>query len=241
MKHLRTLACIADVARSGSIRKTSERLNITPSALTRRIQDFEEELGMPVFDRTAQGMRLNAAGELLVQHARDQVADLDRVRAQIADLSGLRRGHIALVCSQAFVDTVIPDEVGAFRARFPNVSFLVQVRDHAQATAALVSHDAELALILQPPQIPEVQTLFTSKRPVCAIMDSRHPLAGAGSVRSSRRSGPASRCRAGWRGAWGVYPSGTGVIIRSGLANRSSRSRHIACFGGTCCADCNTA
>ncbi len=183
MKHLRTLACIADVARSGSIRKTSERLNITPSALTRRIQDFEEELGTPVFDRTAQGMRLNSAGELLVQHARDQVADLDRVRAQIADLSGLRRGHIALVCSQAFIDTVIPDEVGAFRTRFPNVSFLVQVRDHAQATAALVSHDAELALILQPPAIPEVQILCTSKRPVCAIMDSRHPLAGAGSVR----------------------------------------------------------
>ncbi len=183
MKHLRTLSCIADVARSGSIRQSAERLNITPSALTRRIQDFEEELGSPLFDRTAQGMRLNSAGELFVQHVRDQAADLDRVRAQIADLSGLRRGHIAIVCSQAFADTVVPDEIGAFRARFPNVSFLVQVRDHAQATAALVSHDAELALILQPPLIPELQVLFTCDRQICAIMDRSHPLAGSGPVR----------------------------------------------------------
>ncbi len=109
MRHLSTLSFITDVARSGSIRKTAERLHITPSALTRKIQDFEEELGTPLFERTARGMQLNAAGALLVQHARSQAADLDRVRAQIADLSGLRRGHVALVCSQAFIDSVIPD------------------------------------------------------------------------------------------------------------------------------------
>lgn len=183
MKHLRILVCIADVAHSGSIRKSAQRLGLTPSALTRKIQDFEEELGTPLFDRTAQGMRVNAAGELFVQYARNQAADLDRVRAQIADLSGLRRGHVALVCSQVFVNTVVPGEVGAFRKRFPNVTFQVEVRDHAQATEALLSYDAELALILQPPLIPELEILFAVEQPVCAIMDLGHPLAGSGPVR----------------------------------------------------------
>ena len=183
MRHLSSLTCIADVARSGSIRRTAERLNTTPSALTRRIQEFEKELGTSLFDRTRQGMRLTAAGELVVGHARSQVAELDRVRAQIADLSGLRRGHVALVCSQAFTDNVIPDEIGAFRARFPEVSFSVQVRDHGQALAALITYEAELALILQPPPSSALQTLFRCELPVCVIMDARHPLAGPGTVR----------------------------------------------------------
>ena len=103
MKHLRTVTYVAEVARAGSIRRAAERLNLTPSALTRQIQDLEYELGTPIFERLPQGMRLNAAGELFARHIRDQAADLDRVRSQIADLSGVRRGHVALACSQAFV------------------------------------------------------------------------------------------------------------------------------------------
>ncbi len=183
MKHLQTLTCIVDVAQSGSVRKTAERLNLTPSAVTRKIQDFERELGAPLFERTTQGMRLNAAGELFVPHARSQAADLDRVRAAIADLSGLRRGHVALVCSQAFIGDVMPDEIGKFRARYPDISFAVQARDHAQAAAALLACDAELALTLQPPPLPELQVLAMCGQPVCAVMDNKHPLAGTGPLR----------------------------------------------------------
>ncbi len=74
MKHLRSFASIAEVARSGSIRRAAERLNLTPSALTRRIQDIEHELGATLFERLPQGMRLNAAGELTARHIRDQFA-----------------------------------------------------------------------------------------------------------------------------------------------------------------------
>lgn len=183
MKHLRTLAHIADVARSGSIRRTAEQLNITPSALSRQIQDFEAELGTPIFERTAQGMRLNSAGELVVRHVRDQLSDLERVRSQIADLSGVRRGQVAIACSQAFVDHVMPDEIEAYRALHPLVSFVVQVRDHAHAVAALVAYEAELALILQPPPTPELQVLLSGRQSLCALMGEGHPLAGPGPVR----------------------------------------------------------
>ena len=90
MKHLRTLNYIADVVRSGSVRRTADRLNITPSALTRQIQDFEQELGTPIFERLAQGMRLNSAGELVIRYIRDQTSDLEEMRSRIADLQGVR-------------------------------------------------------------------------------------------------------------------------------------------------------
>ncbi|GJD50450.1 HTH-type transcriptional regulator HdfR [Methylobacterium crusticola] len=184
MKHLRTLAYIAEIARSGSIRRAAESLHIAPSALTRQVQDLEYELGTPIFERIAQGMRLNAAGELLVRHIRDQMADLERVRSQIADLSGVRRGHVALACSQAFVTHVMPDEVEAYRARFPLVSFTVQVRDHVQAVAALTAFEADLALVLQPPPSADLHVLLACRQTLCALMRAAHPLAReAGPVR----------------------------------------------------------
>ena len=66
MKHLRTLGLIADVASSGSIRKTAARLSLTPSALTRQIQDFERALSFYIYERLAHCMRLNPAGELVI-------------------------------------------------------------------------------------------------------------------------------------------------------------------------------
>ena len=177
MKHLRTFAYIAEVARSGSIRRAAERLNLTPSALTRQIQDIEHELGTTIFERLPQGMRLNAAGELMARHIRDQFADLDRVRSQIADLAGVRRGHVALACSQAFVTRIVPEEVEVYRARFPQVGFTVQVRDHAMAVAALVAFEADLALVLQPPPSAELHMIYVGRQPLCAFMRAGHPLA----------------------------------------------------------------
>jgi DNA-binding transcriptional LysR family regulator len=183
MKHLRTLAYIADIAHSGSIRRTAERLNITPSALTRKIQEFEEELGTSIFERLPQGMRLNSAGELVVQHVRSQTADLDRVRSHIADLQGVRRGHVAIGASQAFLHRELPDAIETYRQQHPQVGFTVQIRDHAHAITALVTYEVDLVLVLDPPPAPELRPLLTYPLPLCAMMASNHPLAGSGLIR----------------------------------------------------------
>jgi DNA-binding transcriptional LysR family regulator len=183
MKHTKTLNYIADVGRSGSIRRTAERLNITPSALTRKIQDFEQELGVPVFERLPQGMRLNAAGELLVRHIRNQAADLERLKSQIADLSGVRRGHVPIACSQAFVEEVLPKEIAAYRTQFPQVTFLTLVRDHALGVRAVMEFEADLALLLDPPPAPDMTVLLSGRQPLNAMMRDDHPLARPGPIR----------------------------------------------------------
>lgn len=183
MRHMKVLECIRDVAISGSIRRSAERLAITPSALTRRIQDFEQELGTTLFERLPNGMRLNPAGELLLRHIRDQFADFDRLRSQIADLSGVRRGHVAIACSQAFAHELIPNEIEAYRIQHPLVSFTVLVRDHSHAVEALTAFEADIAMVLQPPPAPEMQILSALSQPLCALMRPDHPLAGRQTVR----------------------------------------------------------
>ena len=81
MRHTLPLIYFEAVAKSGSIRAAAEELAITASALNRRIISMEEELGVELFERHANGVRLNIAGEVFIQHARRQLADLERVRS----------------------------------------------------------------------------------------------------------------------------------------------------------------
>lgn len=183
MKHTRLLLYVDAVARTGSIRKAAETLNITPSALNRRIQDLEHEFGTPIFERLARGVRLNAAGELFIRHVRNQVSDLARVRSQIEDLSGLRRGSVAIACSQALAYHVLPTEIARYRERFPQVTFAVEVRDHAEAMRALADYAVDLALVFQPSVMAEFQALATVEQRLVAIMAEGHPLAAGAQVR----------------------------------------------------------
>jgi DNA-binding transcriptional LysR family regulator len=183
VKHQKTLTYIAAIAKTGSIRRTAERVNLTPSALNRKIQDFEHELGTEIFERLPGGVRPNAAGELVLRHIRDQLSDFERVKSQIADLSGMRRGHVTIACSQAFAYHFIPDEIARYRAQFPVVSFEVRVIDHREAIAALNAHEVDLALVLQPPAEPLFRVLVSCAQPLCAVMAVDHPLAGNSPVR----------------------------------------------------------
>ena len=179
MRHLTSFRLIDAVARAGSIRKAAERMNLTPSALNRRVRAFEDELGVVIFERLPRGVRLNTAGEIVIQHARAQMADMDRVRSQIADLAGMRRGHVAIACSQALTTAFLPEQIAAYRAAFPAVSFDVEVRDRLAAEEALLDFSADVALVFEPTASPEFQTLMTVRQQLHAVMASDHPLAAA--------------------------------------------------------------
>lgn len=183
MRHLRLLRYVDEVARTGSIRKAAERLNVTASALNRRIQDIEDELGTKIFERLPRGVRLNAAGELLVRHIRTQMADLGRVRSQIEDLSGFRRGTVSIACSQALAYHLLPTEIAAYRESFPLVQFDVQVRDHTDALRALADYEVDLALVFRPSLMADLQVLSRVEQRIVAIMVATHPLAGKATVR----------------------------------------------------------
>lgn len=171
------------IARTGSIRKAAEMLAITSTALNRRVLALEEELGVPIFERLPRGVRLSTAGELLVTHLRNQASDFERLRSQLADLAGERRGHVAIACSQALLPFFLPEQIGRYRREHPGVSFGVHLRDRAAAEAALVEHSADLALIFEPIRLSEVQILSTVRQQIHAVMAADHPLAGHETVR----------------------------------------------------------
>ena len=170
------LRFIDEVARAGSIRKAAEQLAITSTALNRRILAMEEELGVPLFDRHSTGVCLSTAGEIFVHHARNQIADLERVKSLIADLSGERRGHISIVCGQAMMDAFMPEMIRSYRAEHPGVSFDVHVCNRHDYVVALANYSADIALVFEPEMNTEFQAVMNIPQQLHAVYKTTHEL-----------------------------------------------------------------
>lgn len=177
MNHLRFLKYVDEVARVGSIRQAAERLHIAPSAVNRRVQDLEQELGTPIFERLPRGVRLTAAGELFVAYIRSRSAQLDQVRSEIEDLQGLRRGSVKLVASQALAPAFLPKAVADFRSNHPLVEVQAGIGDHLQAVQALRNFEIDLALVFNLAPEADIERLAEFEQKLVATMHRDHPLA----------------------------------------------------------------
>ena len=183
MRFMTSLRFVDAVAREKSIRKAAEKLAITSTALNRRILQIEDEIGQPLFERLASGVRLNTAGELFVQHIRAQQADLARVQSQIADLSGIRRGHVRVASGAETLRHFLPDVIARYRAEHNAVTFDISRQHGEAAEAALASLETDLALIFEPIRRSDFQTIATTRQAVYCCMAETHEFARLETIR----------------------------------------------------------
>ena len=183
MRHLRDFQFIEGVIKAGSIRKASEDMNITASALNRRINRFEDEFGFEIFERLPRGVRLNPAGELLLHHIRSQQSDFARLKSQVSDLSGVRRGHVSVACSQALLPFFLPREIARYRNDHPGVTFTVNARDRVDAERELSEFASDIALGFEPLTMVDFEVVYAIAQPIHAVMRADHPLADQSEVR----------------------------------------------------------
>ncbi len=177
MRHILPLKYIDAVAKAGSIRAAAEELSITASALNRRILAMEQELGVEIFERHSTGVYLNSAGEILIQHIRTQMADLERVKSRIADLSGLRLGHVRIAATRETTRYFLPRQILKYRDMFPGVTFDVNGMNRDDVERRLVAHDADIMVAFQPQKLAEVHTLIHARQDIQCLVSVDHPLA----------------------------------------------------------------
>ncbi|MFT5510939.1 MAG: DNA-binding transcriptional LysR family regulator [Hyphomicrobiaceae bacterium] len=177
MRHLLSFRYVDAIAKAGSIRKAAETLAITPSALNRRLLSLEEELGVEVFERLPGGVVLNVAGEILLEHIRNQISDMERVKSRIADLSGVRRGAVTIACTEEMIGPFLSDEVQRYRTQHPGVTFNIEQHIRGNAELALIDHSTDIALVFEATNSADLQVMHTSTLPVVVHMTEDHPLA----------------------------------------------------------------
>ncbi|SER18411.1 LysR family transcriptional regulator [Sphingobium sp. YR768] len=138
------------VGRLGSIRKAADELNISASAIDRQILNVEADLGMPLFERLPTGLRLTAAGEIMMAAGGRWQKNLTDVRAQIEDLRGLKRGHVDIAIIDALAKGYIPGAIRAIQSRYPGITIGVQVLENDRVRDAIASGEVDFGILFEP-------------------------------------------------------------------------------------------
>ncbi len=153
---LRHLRYFVAVAAEQHMRKAAEKLRIAQPAITRQIADLEAELGYPLFDRLPRGLRLNAAGNALLGHARKILADVDAAmkhaqRAARGETGILRLGFIESAAWQGS----FPIAIQAFRSSFPEVEVQLNPMYSRLQLQAIVDRELDGGFAYAFEEIPE--------------------------------------------------------------------------------------
>lgn len=171
-----------EVAHWGSIRKAAEALHVSASAIDRQILNAEQELGVPLFERLPGGLRLTAAGELMLDSARQSEKAFRRTLEQLDELQGLRRGHTDLAMIDALSEGFVAEAVAELVERFPRLTFGLRTANNREVIDLVLSAEVDLGLLLDPPATPELQVKAALEIPLGIAMPVAHPLAGRASL-----------------------------------------------------------
>jgi DNA-binding transcriptional LysR family regulator len=114
------------------------------------IRRLEEELGTPLLAREKRGVRLTAAGEAVLVHARQVTFHVDQLRKAAASASGGTAGRlrIAFVGSAAY--SLFPRVLPVFRERFPLVELELREGTTSQILRQVERAEIDLALVRHP-------------------------------------------------------------------------------------------
>lgn len=185
MLHGRLLRYLDEVARSGSIRKAADRLNVAASAINRQILSLEAELDTPLFERMPGGLRLTTSGEVLIAHVRDTLREHGRALGRMAALKGLQQGEVVIATMGGIAASQLGPALGHFRAAHPRVRLAVRVLTKDGIVGALLAGEADLGLAFNLPSHPRLFRAAAFEHAIGAVMSPDHPLASRLSLRFS--------------------------------------------------------
>lgn len=181
--HSRMLRYLDTVAKMGSIRRAARELNVASSAINRQVIALETELGSPIFERLPRGLRLTAAGEILIEHARETLKAYARTNARIDALQGLVGGKITLALTPGLAGGAIPSIVADFLEHRPGVQIVLKTMAVELIASAVISGDANLGLGYYLLPNPGLRALMNFETHFGLVAAPGHPLALRTTVR----------------------------------------------------------
>jgi DNA-binding transcriptional LysR family regulator len=172
-----------EIVRCGSIRAAARKLNVAPSAISRRVKDLEAILGVELLEKTSTHLRPTAAGEFVAAHAMHVLRGLDQMRAHLDDLNGLRSGHVKIVAVQAVATEFLPRALARLVERYPRVTFECEVTGSANVMPQLVAGNADIGITFHASSNRQVRQLIGVPLAFGIITAPDHPLASKRVVR----------------------------------------------------------
>jgi DNA-binding transcriptional LysR family regulator len=182
---VRRLKVLREVAARGSFSAAAEALAFTQPAVSRQIATLEAEAGARLVDRTARGVRLTPAGELLVEHAEAILGRLATAESQLEALAELDAGRLRLGAFPTATATLTALAIAAFAEAHPGVALrLVEGRSN-ETLPMLAAGELDLAVVSDAgTDVPgDVELEHLMDDPFYVAMPREHPLASERELR----------------------------------------------------------
>ncbi|WP_242346048.1 LysR family transcriptional regulator [Anaeromyxobacter terrae] len=143
MDRLGNLEALVLAAELGSFTLAAGRLRLSPSALSRRVAQLEEELGVRLLHRTTRAVRLSEEGRLFVERCRGALRELEEARASLTRLRERPAGLLRIEAPSILGRHVLVPALPRFTSRYPAVQVELVLRDVPED---LVSGGIDVAL-----------------------------------------------------------------------------------------------
>jgi DNA-binding transcriptional LysR family regulator len=136
------------IAAEGNLGRAAERLHRTQPALTKCIDRLEEDLGARLFEKDGRGMRLTAAGEVLVRRTRQMAIMVEETAREMQEYAGGLQGNVRIGCVPTLAEHMMPRVFEQLLAEAPAITVNLSVAMNDNLLASL--RDGELDLVLGP-------------------------------------------------------------------------------------------
>jgi DNA-binding transcriptional LysR family regulator len=175
LRHLRYFVAVGEEQHYG---RASRRLRVAQPALSRQIQDLEEELGFKLFERLPRGVKLNPAGKLFLEDARRILQEVSDAAARAARVARGRSGTLRVGFSEnASWRGVVPDSFRRFREQQPDAELQLQPAASLDQLEAIRSARLDAGFVnFMPEADPELDQLAVADPHVALAVPKRHPL-----------------------------------------------------------------
>lgn len=174
LRHLSGFVAVAEELHFG---RAAERLHIAQSPLSQQIRLLERDLGVTLFHRTTRSVRLTAAGQALLQPARNLLADASAVRRTVQSVSLGEAGRVSVGYAGASSYAALPSLTRAVTSELPGVELALQGQVYSgEALGRITDGSLDLGFVSLPVRRGIVSRVVRVERLILALPDS-HPLA----------------------------------------------------------------
>lgn len=135
------------IAEERNLTRGAARACLAPSSASHRLRRLEEALHTTLFERQTRGVQLTRAGEALLRNARQVLASLEQMHANLSPFATGIRGHVSLWANTHATHTFLPDDLAGFLKQYPQVSVTLEERTSAEIVVAVASGEIEVGVL----------------------------------------------------------------------------------------------
>jgi DNA-binding transcriptional LysR family regulator len=167
------------VARRLSFTKAAEELFISQPAVTKHIHELEQQLGMALFERIGNRIKITRAGQVMLKHAEDIFTSYRNLEYEINQLKHEQGGLLALGASTTIAQYFIPPLLAQFNQRYPEITASLISGNTEQVEQALLDKSIQLGLIEGRSKNPVLKYVEFAKDEIALIGNVKYNYGGS--------------------------------------------------------------